>query len=560
MKAAPTKNIKALQPGIIGERTGSGTMNVGARAQPGRHKIAFLSERDRLSIDLYLADATTEDPAQADLDRGRSALREPAVPAVGRCVGRAEQAARDRDGQGRPAGTGDRRRRQRRHRARDQVRSVRRDLPADLVAGRQLDRVLGADRRLYRSLHLRLEPEPDQAADQRRVRGPPAGLVARRHAARIRHRPVRRRSRGARVRQLQHGVHHRRRQRDRADRDRAQRHRDQPTVVRRRQPALLRRRVERPPQPLAPRPQDEGNDAAHRRATGVAGITPLSPAISIATGTSLAAVNVFRDSGYEIRVLDPSDADRPGPTTGVADAGILPPGVRKTNTVADLLKDPKTGAARTGDVRAGQVPAEAKLLGVGQQVGVSAGSTFGTYVSGGISLMFGDVLGNHMLGVGFSVDGGVKDVAASINYLNRSSRWNWGVFGEHVPLLSGTVRSGFSNVNGQPVFVEETYLQRQTYTQTGALTAYPLSRSPAWSSAARCAGSDSATKSGRATTIRSPAASWAKRRPSCRRIRRCSSTTSRRRSFATPPPLAKPGRSWDSGCGSRPRRRLAICA
>ena len=90
--------------------------------------------------------------------------------------------------------------------------------------------------------------------------------------------------------------------------------------------------------------------------------------------------------------------------------------------------------------------------------------------------MFSDVLGNHMLGVGFSVDGGVKDVAASINYLNRSSRWNWGVFGEHVPLLSGTVRSGVSNVNGQPVFVEETYLQRQTYTQTGALTAYPLSR------------------------------------------------------------------------------------
>ena len=53
--------------------------------------------------------------------------------------------------------------------------------------------------------------------------------------------------------------------------------------------------------------------------TGVAGITPLSPAISVAAGASLVAVNVFRDSGYEIRVLDPSDADRPDPTT--ADVG-----------------------------------------------------------------------------------------------------------------------------------------------------------------------------------------------------------------------------------------------
>ena len=59
VKAAPTKNIKALQPGIIGERTGSGTMNVAPALSPDGTKIAFLSERDRLSIDLYLAEATT---------------------------------------------------------------------------------------------------------------------------------------------------------------------------------------------------------------------------------------------------------------------------------------------------------------------------------------------------------------------------------------------------------------------------------------------------------------------------------------------------------------------
>ena len=161
----------------------------------------------------------------------------------------------------------------------------------------------------------------------------------------------------------------------------------------------------------------------------------------------------------------------------VADAAILPPSVRRTNDVAELLKDTGAGlpppeAATTEPYKAGL-----SLSGMGQQIGVSTNSTFGTYVSGGVVLEFTDVLGNHILGTGFSVDGGVKDIAASVTYLNRTSRWNWGLFGERVPLLSGTIRSGFDVVSGTPVFVEQTVLQRQTYNQIGALTAYPISRS-----------------------------------------------------------------------------------
>jgi hypothetical protein len=86
------------------------------------------------------------------------------------------------------------------------------------------------------------------------------------------------------------------------------------------------------------------------------------------------------------------------------------------------------------------------------------------------------VLGEHILGVGAAVNGGAKDIGGSVNYLNRTSRWNWGVFGERVPLLSGRGAVGFTEIDGQTVFVEQTELFRQTYTQTGVLTAYPLSR------------------------------------------------------------------------------------
>jgi hypothetical protein len=70
----------------------------------------------------------------------------------------------------------------------------------------------------------------------------------------------------------------------------------------------------------------------------------------------------------------------------------------------------------------------------------------------------------------------VRDIGASAIYVNRTSRWNWGVFGERVPLLSGTARAGFQNVDGQLVYVEEAELFRQTYHQVGALLAYPFSR------------------------------------------------------------------------------------
>ena len=477
VKAAPTKNIKALQPGIIGERTGSGTMNVAPAISPDGTKIAFLSERDRLSIDLYLAEATTGKILRKLISTAADPHFESLqfLQSAGAWDAQSKRLAIGTVKGGRPvlaivdAASG------------DIIREIKFEAFGEIFQptwapdGNSIafsaqtggftdlfvyDLNVSQTKRLTNDAFADLQPAwspdgtrlafvTDRFAGDLGVLGFGNYSMAFITVADSAIAPIETGLNGPAINPQWSGDGSRiyfvgesngRRNLWRLD--------------------LTTKETTQLTNEL----------------TGVAGITPLSPAISVATGASLVAVNVFRDSGYEIRVLDPSDADRPDPTTAVSDASVLPPGVRKTNTVADMLKDPKTGLPEPATFENDKYRPKLKLLGVGQQVGVSAGSTFGTYVSGGISLMFGDVLGNHMLGVGFSVDGGVKDVAASINYLNRSSRWNWGVFGEHVPLLSGTVRSGVSNVNGQPVFVEETYLQRQTYTQTGALTAYPLSR------------------------------------------------------------------------------------
>jgi Tol biopolymer transport system component len=205
--------------------------------------------------------------------------------------------------------------------------------------------------------------------------------------------------------------------------------------------------------------------------TGVSGITPLSPALSVARDSGATVYTVFRNGAYEIRVLD---NDAPKEVTS-SDLGRLPPGERPSSQVAEVLDKPAAvPAAQTFDTR--PYSSNLSLIGIGQSLGASTGGTFGTYVSGGISMLFSDVLGNHLLPVTVGVDGGAKDIGAQTAYINRTKRWNWGVVAGHVPLRSGFVEAGFDIVDGFPVYVERTELLRETSSEIGALLAYPFSR------------------------------------------------------------------------------------
>jgi hypothetical protein len=183
---------------------------------------------------------------------------------------------------------------------------------------------------------------------------------------------------------------------------------------------------------------------------------------------------VFRDAGYEIHVVAGSSLTPDGAAS--QDLAALPPRERVESRVTQLLAAPREGLPPTSAVTTeSEYSAGLSLVGVGQQVGVSTGG-YGTYLAGGIALQFSDVLGEHLLGVGAAVNGGPKDVGASVSYLNRTRRWNWGLFAERAPLLSGFGSAGLVDVDGQTLYVEQTELFRQTYLQAGALVAYPFSR------------------------------------------------------------------------------------
>jgi Tol biopolymer transport system component len=209
--------------------------------------------------------------------------------------------------------------------------------------------------------------------------------------------------------------------------------------------------------------------------TGIAGITPLSPALSVAQDGRLAAVSVFRDGGYEIRVRDLSEPVVTGNRT-IRDQAVLPPGGRTPTAITQLLQQPSLGLPpASASFEAEEYKSKLELIDVSQAIGASSGQ-FGTYATGGIQLTFSDMLGNHLVGTGIAVNGGLKDVAASASYLNRDSRWNWGGYVQRLPLVSGRVSTGLAERNGETVFVQQTDLFRQTFTETGVMAAYPFSR------------------------------------------------------------------------------------
>jgi Tol biopolymer transport system component len=209
--------------------------------------------------------------------------------------------------------------------------------------------------------------------------------------------------------------------------------------------------------------------------TGIAGVTPLS-AVLTASRSGALAFSVFRKSGYEVRVETEPSAGRPAESAR-RHLDRLPPVERRPSAIADARAEPERGLPPTASFPSSPYAAKLRLLGVGQSIGVGGGSsTFGTYLSGGISMLFSDVLGRHLVPLTFDVNGGVRDIGAQAGYINRTHRWNWGVFGEQAPLLSGTVDAGLGTADGQPAYIETTDLLRQTTTQAGAMVGYPLSR------------------------------------------------------------------------------------
>jgi dipeptidyl aminopeptidase/acylaminoacyl peptidase len=211
-------------------------------------------------------------------------------------------------------------------------------------------------------------------------------------------------------------------------------------------------------------------------ATGISGITTISPAISVSRKTGQMLLDVFYDQGQQIRSLDATmTAGVPVTPATVAEGAQLPPPQVVRSLVTGYLADATTGLPSGSDFEVQPYHSEFSLDAIGQpSLGVTAGGPFGTGVAGGISMIFGDQLSDRQIFAAIQANGTIKDIGGALQYYNLKNRWNWGAGVQHVPYLTGYVFLDTATIAGRPTYSVNQLLQRIYIDQAQLFMQYPF--------------------------------------------------------------------------------------
>ena len=126
-------------------------------------------------------------------------------------------------------------------------------------------------------------------------------------------------------------------------------------------------------------------------------------------------------------------------------AAVLPPRRDADGLVVEALKDPTWGLPGTEVPIPEGEPYKPKWgLDFAGQPSFGVGvDPFGTYATGGVSFLFSDMLGNHVIGTAAQVTSRFDEFGGTLFYLNRTHRWNWGASLDQTPYVSRGYDAGF---------------------------------------------------------------------------------------------------------------------
>lgn len=221
-------------------------------------------------------------------------------------------------------------------------------------------------------------------------------------------------------------------------------------------------------------------------ATGVSGITDLSPAISFASDARRLAMSVYENGSYNLYTIDAAEtlAGQPPVTLTGVNAAQLPPATRVSSQYAELRTNPDIGVPAAADPQEEEYKAGLSLDYIGQPYLAAGTDPYSTYVGGGISLFWSDMLGHYNLGTAVQVNSAFtnsvgdvfKNTGVQVAFQNLKHRWNWGVSAGQMPYLTGAFASGLAQVDGIIVGVEEQLIFRQIERGVSGVAAYPFNR------------------------------------------------------------------------------------
>lgn len=175
--------------------------------------------------------------------------------------------------------------------------------------------------------------------------------------------------------------------------------------------------------------------------TGISGITAYSPAFSVSRATGDVCYTYYRKGGYSIYLAKADEFLRKEVNVQHVDFGpaVLPPLNRSLDIVGAHLAGLSFHPDNEIDVPQNPYRPRMELEYIGNEVGVGVSTgSFGTRtgMAGAVNMLFGDMLGYHRMFAALSLNGQIYDFGGQVAYLNQRRRVNWGVSLSHIPYRS----------------------------------------------------------------------------------------------------------------------------
>jgi len=208
---------------------------------------------------------------------------------------------------------------------------------------------------------------------------------------------------------------------------------------------------------------------------GVSGITATSPALAVASSSGRLAFNAYRDGRYEIQTLEQTSAESAPVVTAGAATTTGAPG--RLGNLAQLLSNAHVGLPATGEFLTSKYDDRLRVESIAEPyigAAVGGGGMVGGVLRASFGITFGDMLRDRQLQAMVRVGTNIDDYAVQVAYMNRKGRLNWGVIGGFVPArFIGAKRS----ISRSPSLVTQEYSNLRYTHEFASMTArYNVSR------------------------------------------------------------------------------------
>ncbi len=217
---------------------------------------------------------------------------------------------------------------------------------------------------------------------------------------------------------------------------------------------------------------------------GITGITFHSPAISLSRETGDIVYSYYSERSYSIFSAKKEDFKYIPVAKNDIDftAATLPPFEYASLNLVDNSLKQGVASPEMSESEFRHVPYRPKFkldYISNASAGVATGR-MGTGMAGSISAIFGDMTGDNQIFASVALNGEIYDFGAQVAYINQKRRLKWGATMSHIPYYYGSLSFGIDtlNIGGESYLVDRVNLNylRMFEDQVSLFAYYPLSQ------------------------------------------------------------------------------------